>query len=125
MPSPNPNMNYATRYASVVDERFKLGSLTAGIVNNNFDWVGVQTVAVFSRALAQLNDYSVTGSNRYGDPEELLNAKQEMQITQDKSITYTIDRMSEQDTMGTMEAAATLAENIDNVLIPRLWDIAA
>lgn len=113
-------MNYAVRYASEVDKRFALGSLTAALVNNNFDWVGVQTVAVFSRALAQLNDYSVTGSNRYGQPDELLNAKQEMQVTQDKAITYTIDRMSEQDTMGTMEAAATLAENIDSVLIPAI-----
>lgn len=120
MPSPNPSMNYAERYASVVDERFRLGSLTSAIVNDNFDWVGVQTVAIFSRALTHLNDYNTTGSNRYGEPEELLNSKQEMQITQDKSLTYTIDRMSEQDTMGTMEAAATLAENIDQVVIPNL-----
>ena len=120
MPSPNPSMNYATRYASVVDERFRLGSLTGAIVNDNFDWVGVQTVAIFSRALAQLNEYNTQGSNRYGSPEELLNTKQEMQVTQDKSMTYTIDRMSEQDTMGTMEAAATLAENIDNVMLPAL-----
>lgn len=120
MPSPNPSMNYATRYASVVDERFRMGSLTQAIVNDNFDWVGVQTVAIFSRALAEIHDYNTTGSNRYGEPNELLNAKQEMQITQDKSLTYTIDRMSEQDTMGTMEAAATLAENIDQVIIPNL-----
>lgn len=118
MPSPNANMNYAVRYANVIDERFKLGSLTAGIVNNEFDWIGVQTVVVFSRALATLNNYSVTGTNRYGTPDELLNAKQEMKLTQDKSFTYTIDRMSEQDTNGTMEAAATLAENIDNLVIP-------
>ena len=118
MPSPNEDMNYAIKYAPQVDQRFTLGSLTAGIVNNNFDWIGVQTVVVFSRALATLGNYSVTGANRYGSPNELLNAKQEMTLTQDKAFTYTIDRMSEQDTMGTMEAAATLAENIDNLVIP-------
>ena len=113
-------MNYASKYASVVDLRFPLGSLTAGIINNNFDWIGVQTVSVFSRALATLNNYSVTGTNRYGTPTELQNSKQDMQVTQDKSFTYTIDAMSEQDTNGTMEAAATLAENIDNVVIPAI-----
>ena len=114
------SVNYATKYASAVDERFTLGSLTSGIVNNNFDWIGVKTVKVFSRDLATLNDYSLTGSNRYGTPDELGNEPQEMTISQDKSFTYTIDAASEQDTNGTMEAAATLRENIDNLVIPAL-----
>ncbi len=113
-------VNYASKYASVVDQRFTLGSLTSALVNNNFDWLGVKTVKVFSRELATLNDYSVTGSNRYGTPDELGNAEQEMSVTQDKAFTYTIDAASEQDTNGTMEAAATLAENIDNLVIPAL-----
>lgn len=113
-------VNYATKYAAQVDERFKLGSLTEAIINNNFDWLGVKTVKIFSRNLATLNDYSTSGSNRYGTPDELGNAEQEMTITQDKSFTYTIDAASEQDTNGTMEAAATLAENIDNLVIPAM-----
>lgn len=113
-------VNYASKYASVVDERFKLGSLTTGIINNNFDWIGVKTVNVFSRDLATLNDYKTSGSNRYGTPDELGNSEQEMTVTQDKSFTYTIDAASEEDTNGTMEAAATLAENIDNLVIPAM-----
>jgi len=118
-------MTYAEKYSPVVDQRFALGSLTNSIVNQNFDWVGVSAVHVFSRDLATLNDYSTTGSNRYGTPTELGNADQELILTQDKSMTWTIDRKSMDDTMGTMEAAATLAENIDNVVIPRFWAIAA
>lgn len=113
-------VNYATKYAGVVDERFKLGALTAGLINNNFDWLGVKTVKVFSRNLAKLNDYKTSGTNRYGEPDELGNSEQEMTVTQDKSFTYTIDAASEQDTNGTMEAAATLAENIDNLVIPAM-----
>ena len=113
-------VNYATKYASHVDERFRLGSLTEALINNNFEWLGVKTVKIFSRNLATLNDYSTSGSNRYGTPDELGNAEQEMTITQDKSFTYTIDAASEQDTNGTMEAAATLAENIDNLVIPAM-----
>lgn len=113
-------VNYASKYASVVDERFKLGSLTTGIINNNFDWIGVKTVNIFSRDLATLNDYKTSGSNRYGTPDELGNSEQEMTVTQDKSFTYTIDAASEEDTNGTMEAAATLAENIDNLVIPAM-----
>ena len=90
------------------------------MVNNNFDWLGVKTVKIFSRNLATLNDYQTSGSNRYGTPDELGNSEQEMTVTQDKSFTYTIDAASEQDTNGTMEAAATLAENIDNLVIPAM-----
>lgn len=113
-------VNYATKYADIVDERFTLGSLTASLINNNFEWLGVKTVKIFSRNLATLNDYKTTGSNRYGTPDELGNTEQEMTVTQDKSFTYTIDAASEQDTNGTMEAASTLAENIDNLVIPAM-----
>lgn len=113
-------INYASKYAAVVDERFKLGSLTTALINNNFKWLGVKTVKVFSRDLAKLNDYKTSGSNRYGNPDELGNTEQEMTITQDKSFTYTIDAASEQDTNGTMEAGATLRENIDNLVIPAM-----
>ncbi len=111
-------VNYALKYAGVVDERFRLGSLTTGIINENFEWLGVKTVKVFSRNLATLNYYKTSGSNRYGTPDEMENC--ELQITQNKSFSYIVDAASEQDTNGIMEAAATLAENIDNVVIPAM-----
>ena len=112
--------NLAQKYSSVVDERFRLGTLTAGIVNNNYDWVGVSTVKVFSRDLATLGNYQMTGTSRYGTPDDLGNSVQEMTLSQDKAFTYIIDRKTQEDTVGTMEAAATLAENIDQVVIPAL-----
>ena len=76
-------VNFAEKYANVVDERFRLGSLTTALVNNNFNWLGVKTVKVFSRNLATLNDYQASGSNRYGTPDELGNNEQDMTISQD------------------------------------------
>ena len=114
-------INLASKYSEQVDERFVLGSLTQGVVNDNYDFVGVNAVNVYSRDLATLNDYDMTkASNRYGTPNDLGNNVQTMTLTQDKSFTYIVDRKTEGDTMGTMEAAATLAENIDNVVIPAI-----
>lgn len=110
--------NYASKYSSKVDERFVLGSLTEGIINRNYDWVGVNAVNVFSRDLVTLNNYTMSGTSRYGTPDDLGNSVQTMTLTQDKAFTYIIDKRTAGDTVGTMEAAATLAENIDNVLIP-------
>ena len=113
-------INYAEKYSPQVDERFKLGSLTTALVNNAYDWLGVATVKVYSVQTAEMNDYTLTGSNRYGTPAELNNEVQEMTLAKDRSFTFTIDKKSEDDTMGVMAAGAALARQIDEVIIPEI-----
>ena len=113
-------VNYATKYSQNVDERFKLGSLTSGIVNNDFDWIGVSTVKVYSIPTVAMNNYTLTGMSRYGTPAELGNEEQEMTISKDRSFTFTIDRKSFDDTMMTMEAGKALRRQIDEVVIPEV-----
>lgn len=113
-------VNYASKYSPVVDERFALGSLTGGILNPNYDWLGVETVAVYSIPTTEMNDYKLTGANRYGEPDELGNNKQEMKVTKDRSFTFTIDRKSHDDTMMTMEAGKALRRQVDEVVIPEI-----
>lgn len=113
-------INYAEKYSPQVDERFKLGSLTTALVNHAYDWLGVATVKVYSVPTAEMNDYTLTGSNRYGTPAELNNEVQEMTLVKDRSFTFTIDKKSEDDTMGVMAAGAALARQIDEVIIPEI-----
>ena len=113
-------VNYATKYSQNVDGRFKLGSLTSGIVNNDFDWIGVSTVKVYSIPTVAMNNYTLTGMSRYGTPAELGNEEQEMTISKDRSFTFTIDRKSFDDTMMTMEAGKALRRQIDEVVIPEV-----
>lgn len=113
-------VNYASKYDKQVDERFKLGSLTGAAVNNNYDFIGVETVNVYSVPTVGMNDYKTSGSNRYGDPDELGNNTQEMTLKQDRSFTFTIDRKSYDDTQMTMEAGKALSRQIDEVVIPEI-----
>lgn len=113
-------VNYASKYSQNVDERFSTGSLTNGIVNGEFDWIGVSTVNVYSIPTSAMNDYSVSGTNRYGTPEELGNETQEMTLKQDRSFTFTIDRKNYDDTMMVMEAGKALRRQIDEVVIPEV-----
>lgn len=113
-------VNYAEKYSPQVDERFRLGMLTSSLVNYAYDWLGVSTVKVFSVPTAEMNDYTLTGSNRYGTPAELDNEVQEMTLAKDRSFTFTIDKKSEDDTMGTMAAGAALSRQIDEVVIPEI-----
>ncbi len=118
-------MNYAEKYSPIVDERFALGSLTGGMVNNEYEWIGVQTVNVYSIPTAAMNNYSLTGMSRYGTPAELQNDVQEMTVSMDRSFTFTIDRKNHDDTMMVMEAGRALRRQIDEVVIPRQNWVAA
>lgn len=110
--------NLAEKYSGKVDERFKLGSLVAGLTNNDYEWEGVNAINVYSIKTAPLNNYSTSGSNRYGSPAELDDTIQHLAISQDKSFTFTIDKKFEQDQMGVKAAGAALAREIDEVVTP-------
>lgn len=111
-------IEYAAKYAGKVDERFAIAAKTAQAVNNDYEFTGVDTVKVFTVPTVELGDYSLTGTNRYGTPAELQNAVQTMLLTQDKAFTFVIDKKSEDDTMGAMEAGKALRRQIDEVVIP-------
>lgn len=111
-------INYAAKYSPVVDDAFRLGSLTQAAFGAKYDFEGVKTVNIYSNGTSALNDYKMSGSDRYGTPDELANAVQTVTISQDKSFTYTIDRANYDDTMMTIEAGKSLRDELDLVVIP-------
>lgn len=111
-------ITYAAKFSPLVDEAFNLQSLTEGIINHDYDWTGVNAVTVYSIPTVALSNYSLTGSARYGTAAELQNTYQTMTLSQDKAFTFTIDRRSKVDTMGTMDAARALAREVSQVVIP-------
>lgn len=113
-------INYAEKYSTVVDERFKLRSQTEPAVNHDYDFVGVQTVKVYSIPTVAMGNYTLTGSDRYGTPAELQNNIQELTLSQDRAFTFTIDKRSNTDTMGVMDAAIALSRQIDEVVVPEI-----
>ena len=110
--------NLAQKYSAKVDERFKLGSLTAGLTNQDYEWNGVNSINVYSIATAPLNNYTLSGSSRYGTPAELNDTITNYAISQDKAFTFVIDRKFEQDQMGVKAAGSALAREIDEVITP-------
>ena len=87
-------INYADKYSNILDEKFKVESKSDIAVNQDYDFVGAKTVKIQSVNTVELSNYTRSGSNRYGTPNELDNAIQEMTMSQDKSFTFTIDKMN-------------------------------
>lgn len=113
-------INYAEKYSQKIDERFKIGAVTSSAINNDYEFLGVKTVKVYSVPTAAMNDYSRTGANRYGTPEELENSLQELTLSRDRSFTFTIDRGNFDDTMMANSAGAALQRQLDEVVIPEI-----
>lgn len=113
-------INYASKYAQKIDERFSREALTASTVNNDYDFVGVQTVNVYSIPTAQMNDYSREGTSRYGTPAEMQNEVQTLKVTQDRSFTFTIDRGNYNDTQMANAAGLALQRQIREVIVPEI-----
>lgn len=113
-------LNYASKYAPMVDERFRLGALTSMAVNQNYDWAGVQTVRVYAIPTAPMQNYCRDGENRYGNPSELGNSVQELSVKRDRSFTFSIDRGNYEDSMMVSNASNALRRQLDEVVIPEI-----
>lgn len=111
-------INLATKYEKKVDERFKLGSLTEAAVNNDYNWTGVESIKVYNIPTVALNDYTRTGTSRYGSPAELEDSIKEYKLTTDKAFTFTIDKGNNQDQMNVKDAGKALRREIDEVITP-------
>lgn len=117
---PESNINYAEKYEKEIDERFKLASITDAAVNQNYDFDGVNKINIYSAETAESNDYTRYGTNRYGTPSELGTALQSLELTQDKSFTFTIDKGNHSDSVMVNGAANALQREIDEVVTPTI-----
>ncbi len=113
-------IDYAVKYSGVVDERFKVEAKSEQVINKDYDFVGAKTVKVYNISTAPMGDYTRSGLSRYGTPEELDATTQEMTMTQDRSFTFTIDKMNEDETMGALNAGKALARQLREVVIPEV-----
>ena len=114
-------VNYTTKYASKIAERFKIGSLTDSACGHDYDFVGAKTVKVYSVDTVALNNFQrEAGSNRFGAVANLGDTTQEMTMTQDKSFTFAIDAGDMSDQAIQKSAGKALRREIDEVVNPTM-----
>lgn len=114
----------ATQYLPYVDELFSTESRTSLVTNKDFSWNGAHTVKVYSIGTTGMNDYDRNGKkdsrNRYGTPEDLEATTQEMTLKKDRSFTFVIDRLDNDETVGNLNGASALARQLRQVTIPEV-----
>lgn len=110
--------NLASRYAKAVDERFYQESRLLPAFKAPFDFTGAETVNVYALGVAPMNNYSRSGSNRYGTPDDLARAVQAMKVSRDRSFTYVIDKGDYIQSEMVEASGESLARQIREVVVP-------
>lgn len=110
--------NLASKYEKQFDEAFKPNSYFEGKVNNKYKFDGAKKISIYSPVTVPLTDYQRSGANRFGDPSELDNTLQELELTQDKGFSKTLDRGNYEDSMMAISAGAWMNEQIKTVVTP-------
>lgn len=119
------SIELVTKYSPYTDELFAAESKKALLTNTDFDWTGAHTVKVYKITTAPMNDYNRSGSDngnwsRYGAVAGLDATTEELKLTKDRSFTFVIDKLDEDETGMQLAAASALARQQREVVIPEI-----
>ena len=112
--------NYAEKYSKKVAERFSLASITDAHAGKDYDFTGVKTIRIYSIDTVPMNDYTRSGTERFGAMEELGDTMQEMTVTKDRGFTYSIDKGNNAQQYNVKSATKSLKRQIDEVVTPEI-----
>lgn len=117
-------IDLATKFSPYVDEKFSTESKKALLTNQDFDFINAHTVKVYKISTASMNDYDRpgTGSNwsRYGAVQGLDATTETFQLRKDRSFTFAIDKLDQDETVNQLAAAAALERQTREVVIPEV-----
>ena len=113
-------INLVTQFSDKVLERFHHKSYTANAASKDWTFDGIKTLKIFSIGTAPINDYTRSGTSRYGNVEDLQDNTQTLTIDNDKSFTYAIDKGDNKQQLNIKSANRSLTREIDEVITPYL-----
>lgn len=113
-----------TKFTPYVDEVFKAESKRGLLTNNDYSWTGAHTIKIYKVNTTTMSDYdrAGTGTNasRYGKVASLEATTEEMTLTKDRSFTFAIDKLDNDETGGVLAGATALARQQREVIIPEI-----
>lgn len=118
-------INLATKFLPYTDEQFATESKKSLLTNNDFTWEGAHAVKIYKISTSKMNDYGRSGPatgnwSRYGAVEGLDATTEEMILKKDRSFTFAIDKLDQDETAQQLAAASALARQNREVVIPEV-----
>lgn len=114
-----------TKFQPYTDEQFATESKKHLLTNQDFKWTGARTVKVYKVGTSKMNDYGRNGAedgnwSRYGAVHDLDATTEEFMLKRDRSFTFVIDKLDQDETGNQLAAASALARQNREVVIPEV-----
>lgn len=114
-----------TKFQPYTDEQFATESKKHLLTNQDFKWTGARTVKVYKVGTSKMNDYGRNGAedgnwSRYGAVHDLDATTEEFMLKRDRSFTFVIDKLDQDETGSQLAAASALARQNREVVIPEV-----
>ena len=114
-----------TKYLPYVDEIFTTESKKHLLTNQDFSWNGAKTIKIYKVSTSEMNDYGRTGAadgnwSRYGKVKDLNASAYDLTLKKDRSFTFVVDTLDEDETGGALTGASVLARQQREVIIPEV-----
>lgn len=113
------------KYLPYVDELFTQESKKSLLTNNDFSFDGAASVKLYKISTSKMNDYGRNGAatgnwSRYGSVEDLDATTETANLTRDRSFTFVIDTLDQDQTGNTLAGASALARQLREVVVPEV-----
>lgn len=120
------------KYLPYVDEMFATESKKELVTNQDFSFENAHSVKIYTISTSEMGDY---GRNYYTDPQSFADdgrwshygkvkplsaTTQRFTLTRDRSFTFEVDLLDEDETAGALNAASALARQVREVVIPEV-----
>ncbi|MFM1582025.1 hypothetical protein ABGF48_07505 [Helcococcus bovis] len=117
-------IDLVTKFKEQVDEQFTEQSKSELFTNNDYDFTGANTIKIYSVKTSSMNDYDREGTgeeiSRYGEIQGLDATIIEYKLEKDRSFTFAIDKLDEDETQRVLQGATALARQQREVIIPEV-----
>lgn len=119
------SIELVTKYLPYVDEIFTQESKKSLLTNQDFSFDGAHTVKIYMISTSEMNDYGRNGASggnwsRYGAVKDLDATTQTLPLKKDRSFTFVVDALDENETVKALTGASALARQIREVVIPEI-----
>lgn len=119
-------IDLTTKFLPYVDEVFTNESKRSLLTNSDFEWTGAHSVKVYKITTSEMNDYDRAGTgsgatgSRYGAVASLGATTEELTLKKDRSFTFAIDKLDNDETAQQLAGATALARQQREVVIPEV-----
>lgn len=128
----------ATKFAPYVDELFTKESRIDLLTNRDFEFDGAKTVNIYKVGTVEMNDYGrgkltnseavdllshrhdILAQSLYGTIVDLDASIETFTLRKDRSFTFAIDKLDQDETVQQLEASSALARQQRQVIIPEI-----